>query len=205
MSGCIGPFSLAGHLVDVTNSLVFCLTEPDYMHIVLQKATEFIIEYIKAFMAAGADGVVLAEPLAGLLSPSLANEFSGQYCRQISDAVKDESFALIYHNCGNTAVVTIDSILETNADAYHFGNAVDMEEIMKKMHSDTICLGNVDPAGQFRNGTPESIREDTLNVMERCCRYPNFVISSGCDVPPMSSWENIDAFYSAVNEFYNKM
>ena len=204
-AGCIGPFSLAGRLVDVTNSLVFCLTEPDYMHIVLQKATEFIIEYIKAFKAAGADGVVLAEPLAGLLSPSLANEFSGQYCRQISDAVKDESFALIYHNCGNTAVVTIDSILETNADAYHFGNAVDMEEIMKKMHSDTICLGNVDPAGQFRNGTPESIREDTLNVMERCCRYPNFVISSGCDVPPMSSWENIDAFYSAVNEFYNKM
>ena len=80
-----------------------------------------------------------------------------------------------------------------------------MEEIMEKMPSDTICLGNVDPAGQFRNGTPESIREETMNVMERCCRYPNFVISSGCDVPPMSSWENIDAFYSAVNEFYNIM
>lgn len=202
-AGCIGPFSLAGRLADVTNALVFCITEPDYMHIVLQKATEFIIEYIKAFKAAGADGIVMAEPLAGLLSPTLAKEFSGQYCRQISEAVKDDSFALIYHNCGNTAVDTTESLLETGADAYHFGNAVDMEEVMKRMPSDTICMGNVDPAGQFRNGTPDSVRRATLDVMEKCCRYPNFVISSGCDVPPMSAWDNIDAFYAAVDEFYD--
>lgn len=204
-AGCIGPFSLAGRLVDVTNSLVFCMTEPEYMHIVLQKTTEFIVKYIKAFKAAGADGIVMAEPLAGLLSPALAKEFSGQYCRQISDAVKDDSFAFIYHNCGDTAAVTMDSVLEANADAYHFGNAVDMEEIMKKVSADTICLGNVDPAGQFRNGTPESIRKVTLDVMEKCCRYPNFVISSGCDIPPMSDWNNIDAFYAAVDEFYSRM
>ncbi|MDO4939240.1 MAG: uroporphyrinogen decarboxylase family protein [Lachnospiraceae bacterium] len=203
-AGCIGPFSLAGRIVDVTNSLVFCLTEPDYMHIVISKAAEFITGYIKAFKEAGADGVVMAEPLAGLLSPSLAGEFSGEYCRRISEAVKDDSFAFIYHNCGNTAAVTIDSILEANADAYHFGNAVNMEEIMQKMPSDVICMGNVDPAGQFMNGTPESIRQATLSVMEKCCRYPNFVISSGCDIPPKSGWDNIDAFYAAVNEFYGR-
>ena len=41
--------------------------------------------------------------------------------------------------------------------------------------SDTIAMGNVDPAGEFRNGTPESIREATLRVMEMCIRdrlYP---------------------------------
>ena len=38
--------------------------------------------------------------------------------------------------------------------------------------------------------------------MERCCKYDNFVISSGCDIPPMSKWENIDAFFDAAAEFY---
>lgn len=203
-AGVIGPFSLAGRLMDVTSSLIYCYDEPDMAHVVLQKATEFIINYINAYKAVGANGVVIAEPLAGLLSPSLAVEFSGDYCKQIVEAVRDENFAVIYHNCGNTATVTLDSILSANANAYHFGNAVDMQEILSKVPADTICMGNVDPAGQFRNGTPESVREATLSVMKKCCPYQNFVISSGCDIPPMSSWDNIDAFFAAVDEYYNK-
>ena len=50
----------------------------------------------------------------------------------------------------------------------------------------------------------ESIKEETLRVMEACCKYPNFVISSGCDIPPMSKWENIDAFFEAVDSFYQQ-
>lgn len=202
-AGVIGPFSLAGRLMDVTSSLIYCYDEPEMAHVVLQKATEFIIKYIKAYKAIGANGVVIAEPLAGLLSPSLAVEFSGEYCKQIIEEVRDENFAVIYHNCGNTANVTLESILSSNANAYHFGNAVDMQEIMSKVPSDVICMGNVDPAGQFRNGTPDSVREATLDVMKECCAYPNFVISSGCDIPPMSSWDNIDAFFAAVDEYYN--
>lgn len=75
---------------------------------------------------------MIAEPLAGLLSPSLAQEFSGDYCKRIVDAVKDESFAVVYHNCGNTANVTLDSIFSCGANAYHFGNAVKMEEVMER-------------------------------------------------------------------------
>jgi len=30
------------------------------------------------------------------------------------------------------------------------------------------------------------------------------VISTGCDSPPMSPWANIEAFFGAVSEFYNK-
>lgn len=39
---------------------------------------------------------------------------------------------------------------------------------------------------------------------ECCAEFPNFVISSGCDIPPASPWENIDAFFEAVEEFYNE-
>ena len=66
----------------------------------------------------------------------------------------------------------------------------------------TIAMGNIDPAGQLKNGTPESVREETLRIMNACCGYKNFVISSGCDIPPAAKWENIDAFFAAAKEFY---
>lgn len=147
---------------------------------------------------------MIAEPLAGLLSPSLAEEFSGPYVKKIVDAVQDDDFLVIYHNCGNSTIQTIDSILDTGAAAFHFGNAINMAEMMRHIPADVVAMGNVDPAGEFRNGTPESIRAATLRVMEDCCGYPNFVISSGCDVPPLSGWENINAFFAAVKEFYRQ-
>ena len=201
-AGVIGPFSLAARLMDVTEAMVLCYDEPDMVHILLERATRFITDYCRAFKEAGANGVVIAEPVAGLLSPALEEEFSAPYIKNIVDAVQDDSFLVIYHNCGGAVIRQIDSILSTGAAAYHFGNAIDMAEMMTHIPADTVAMGNVDPAGEFRNGTPESIRAATWKVMEACCQYPNFVISSGCDIPPLSRWENIDAFFAAVAEFY---
>lgn len=201
-AGVIGPFSLAGRLMDVTEAMIYCYEEPDMVHTVLEKVSSFLTDYILAYKKTGANGVVMAEPLAGLLSPSLAEEFSSDYVKKIIDAVQDENFIVVYHNCGNSTIQMADSIVATGAPAFHFGNAIAMEEMMDKIPADRIAMGNVDPAGQLRNGTVESVRETTQSVMDKCCKYPNFVISTGCDVPPMSKWENIDAFFNAVDDFY---
>lgn len=204
LAGCIGPFSLTGRLMDVSEAMVNCYMEPDMVHSVLDKATAFLIRYIEEYKRAGADGIVMAEPLAGILSPDLIQEFSTDYVKKIVDAVQDESFILIYHNCGDNVIQLVNSILRSGSKAYHFGNAIKMEEILPLIPQDTIVMGNVDPAGQFRNGTPESVTAATKEIMEKCCGYPNFVISSGCDIPPVSSWENIGAFFEAVSQFYGE-
>ena len=203
LAGVIGPFSLAGRLLDVSEALIYCYDEPDMVHMVLEKATEFLINYCKEYKKVGANGIVMAEPLAGLLSPSLAEEFSADYVKQIVDAVQDDEFIVVYHNCGNSTIKTIDTIVTNDCPMYHFGNAIDMEEMMSHIPENFIAMGNVDPAGEFRNGTPESVYARTKEVMEKCCKYKNFVISSGCDIPPMSPWENISAFFKAVEDFYS--
>ena len=202
LAGVIGPFSLAGRLVDVTEAMIYCYEDPDMLKTVLDKCTDFLISYILEYKKVGAHGVVIAEPLAGLLSPALAEEFSEPYVRRIVEKVQDENFIVIYHNCGNGTIQMIDSILRTGCSAYHFGNAIDMREMMKHIPENVIAMGNIDPAGEFRNGTPASIKKATKDLMRDCCKYPNFAISSGCDIPPMSKWENIDAYFEAVSEFY---
>ncbi len=202
LAGIIGPFSLAGRLMDVSEAMIYCYEEPDMVHTVMKKATEFLVRYAKAYKAAGANGIVMAEPLTGLLSPDLAAEFSEPYVKEIVDALQDEEFAVIYHNCGNNVVRMADSIARIGAAGYHFGNSINMIDMMDRFPADVLVMGNVDPAGQIRNGSPESIQAETTGIMEACCSYPNFVISTGCDIPPQSSWENIDAFFDAVENFY---
>ena len=202
LAGIIGPFSLAGRLMDMTNLMVNCYEEPEMVHAVLERATDFLIEYAKGYKAVGAHGIVMAEPAAGLLSPDLNAEFSVPYVKRLIDEVQDDEFIVIYHNCGPAVNKMIPELLETGAAGYHFGNAISMAEILPQMPADVLVMGNVDPVAEFRNGTVESIKADTKRIMDECCSFPNFVISSGCDIPPVSPWENIDAFFAAVTEFY---
>lgn len=178
-AGVIGPYSLAGRLLDVSEAMVLCYEEPDMVHAVMEKTTAFLIDYCKAYKAAGANGVVMAEPLTGMLSPNLAEEFSHPYVERIVDAVQDDSFAVIYHNCGNNVVLMADAIFGLGAMGYHFGNAIRLADMLPHAPADRLVMGNVDPAGQLRNGTPDSIRAATLQVMEDCSRWPNFVPSTG--------------------------
>ena len=203
-AGIIGPFSLAARLLDVSEIMVDCYDDPDMVHVVLEKVTAFLIEYSKAYKAVGANGIVIAEPVSGLLSPSLEEEFSAPYVKKIVDAVQDDQFLVIYHNCGGNTPVMVDSLISNGAAAYHFGNAIDMKAMIEKFPEDIVLMGNVDPAGVLRMGTPETVRAETLRIMEACCAHKNFVISSGCDIPPMTPWENIQAFFGAVDEFYGK-
>jgi uroporphyrinogen decarboxylase len=202
LGGVIGPFSLAGRLMGMTEAMVMCFDEPETVHVMLQKAAAFLARYILAFKEAGADGVLMAEPAAGLLSPKLNDAFSTAYVREIISAVQDDRFIVVYHNCGNTLPL-VPSLLTNGAKAYHFGNAVDMAEMLKRMPPDMVVLGNVDPAGQFSGGTPESVYQATTGLMERCGEYSNWVPSSGCDIPPLAPWENIDSFFKAVKDYYN--
>jgi uroporphyrinogen decarboxylase len=72
------------------------------------------------------------------------------------------------------------------------------------MPSDVVVMGNIDPVSQFCAGTPESIYAETTALLARCSAHRNFVISSGCDIPPRAKWENVDAFFAAVRDFYRE-
>ena len=201
LAGIVGPYSLAGRLLDMTEIMILCYEEPELVETVLEKATEFLVAYAKAFKEAGANGICLAEPAAGLLSPSLIDEFSTPYVQKIREAVEDESFVVFYHNCGNI-VPLLENVNGIQAKAYSIGNAIDIEEALKVIPADRLVIGNIDPAGTLRNGTPDQIRRETTELLTRCSKYPNFVIASGCDIPPATPMENLEAFFEAVRVFY---
>ena len=199
-SGCIGPFSLAGRLYDMSEMMMLIYENPEAAHQLLTTCTDFIGKYCLALKQTGAHGVVMAEPAAGLLSNEDCRTFSSQYVRRIVERVQDDNFIVILHNCGNTGQCT-EAMVSTGAAAYHFGNKCRMEEVIREVPSTALAMGNIDPVSVFKDGTPELMRQTVIDLLDRIKAYPNFVLSSGCDTPPHTSLAQIDAFFETLKQW----
>ncbi len=203
-AGVIRLFSLIGRLMDMQKVLVDCRKEPGLLHVLLKKASTFLTAYIMALKEAGANGVFLAEPAAELIAPRFHLEFSVPYIERIRARCEDDHFLCIYHNCGNTMPLLKDLVENTSFKALHLGNAIDMEAALRLVPGELLVMGNIDPANVLRLGTPEHVWEVTLMLLKRCGRFRNFILSSGCDIPPTAPLENIDAFFDAAAHFYGR-
>lgn len=199
-AGCIGPFSLAGRLFDMSEIMMLVLSNPDSAHKLLDKCTTFILKYCRALKKTGANGVVMAEPAAGLMSNDDCQKFSSEYVKRIIDDVQDENFMVVLHNCGNTGHCT-EAMVSTGAHALHLGNKCDLVEIAEQTPSDVLVMGNLDPVTVFKQSTPEEMYSQTIDLLQRTSRFPNVIISSGCDTPPHTPMANVDMFFKAVKDF----
>ena len=203
LAGCIGPFSLAGRLYDMSAIMMLIYEDPEAAELLLDKCTQFILKYCLALKATGANGVVMAEPAAGLMSDDDCMRFSSVFVRRIVDAVQDDYFTVVLHNCGNTGHCT-HAMVATGAQAFHFGNKCDMEQVTRDVPPHLLSMGNIDPVSMFKDATPQQMYEATTALLQRMTPYPNFVISSGCDTPPHAPIANIDAFFKAVADWNKK-
>ena len=161
--GCIGPFSLAGRLYDMSDIMILICENPDAAHELLSKCTQFILKYCLALRETGANGVVM-------------------------------------HNCGNTGHCT-KAMVCTGAAAYHFGNKCQMEEVIRDIPPTALAMGNIDPVSVFKDAMPAQMKQTVKHLLDNTKKFPNFVLSSGCDTPPHTPLHNIDAFFEALKEW----
>ena len=196
--GCIGPFSLAGRLYDMTELMMAMYIEPDTANLLLDKCTQFILEYCKQIKASGSAGVVMAEPAAGLLSNDDCQAYSSRFVKTIVDAVQDDNFVVMLHNCGNTGQCT-KAMIDTGAAALHFGNKIDMAQVLAEVPSDIVVSGNIDPVEVMKFGTPQQVADAAKSLLALAEKHNNFILSTGCDVPPETPFENIESLFNATN------
>ena len=200
LGGCIGPFSLAGRLMGMTEAFMAIYTAPESISLLLNKCTQFITAYCLAIKKNGSAGVIIAEPAAGLLSNEDCLTYSSKYVRRIVDEIQDENFLVVLHNCGNMGQCT-QAMVATGAKGYHFGNKIDMVEAIKGCPSDVLVMGNLDPVGVLQQSTEREVYHETFALLQKLKEYPNFVLSTGCDVPPDVPIRNVEAFYAAIKDY----
>ncbi len=189
----IGPFTLAGLMMGATELAIATIERRDLVHAAATLATEVIIPYGQALVAAGADTVCILEPTATFISPHAFDEFSGHYVRQIFEALDTIG---ILHICGDTQHL-IEPMCATGAQGLSLDAPLDFPAAIAQMPEDVVLIGNLDPVRVMTNGSPAEVRAATHKLLEDMAPYPNFILSTGCDLPPETPLDNIAAFMEA--------
>lgn len=199
-SGCIGPYSLAARLYDMTEIMMTTFLDPDSVKLLLEKCSDFILSYCKELKSTGSNGVIMAEPAAGLMSNEDCMQFSTYYIKKIVEQVQDNTFTVILHNCG-TKGHCLSAMIESGANVLHFGNAATMKEVAEGCPSDTLIMGNIDPVSIIKRGNAKNLYNNVKELLNEMKGFPNFILSTGCDIPASIPEANISAFYQALKDY----
>ncbi|MFY9430868.1 MAG: uroporphyrinogen decarboxylase family protein [Acetomicrobium sp.] len=189
----IGPYTLAGEMMKVENTLKATIKDPDPLKEILAFMAEVIKVYAMALVRAGADILTILEPTASMLSPKQFDEFSGAYIKEIYDSLPE--CMTVLHICGNTTYI-LKAMAATGAEGLSLDTPVKLHEVID-MIPDVVLIGNVDPVRVMLQGSPEKVYENTLDLRRKMKGHKNFILSTGCDLPPETPFENIEAFVKA--------
>lgn len=199
----IGPLSLAGLLRSAENVAMDTILDPDFVHAICRFTTGVIQRYTRALINAGADLICILEPTAVVFGPEQFRDFSGYYVHHIIESYKYANVETIYHVCGNTMHL-LDEMAKTGVaalsiDSPETGN--DIHKAARQVPEDIAIIGNISPTLVMVDGSPEQVKQETTELLETMRPYPNFILSTGCDIPQEAPTENMVAFMEAARNF----
>ncbi len=198
-----GPYSLAALIMGADEAAMATIMDPEVLTQVCEFATGVIQIYVRQLIAAGVQIICILEPSAVMLGPGHFEQFSSSYVKAITDACRYTGVSTIYHTCGNTMHL-VQRMADAGVDAVSLDApdaGVDLPAVGENLDDNVIIMGNISPTGTLLKGTPREVEAEVnglLRSMEHC---PNYVLSTGCDLPQETPLENIHAFMRAGRRF----
>ncbi len=183
-----GPFTLAGLLSNVTTLIKNVVKAPDFLNKIIKFVTKVNEIYGKALINAGADGICILEPTATGLAPDQFWKFSGKYIKKLRAAW---NIPVTLHICGDSSHL-IPKMIKTGSECLSFDSMVNLSTVIKEIPQNVFVMGNIDPVNVIAYGKKEDIKKEVRNLLSETKEFSNFILSSGCDLPPDTNLENIN-------------
>lgn len=157
------------------------------------------------YYEAGADIIATADPVASgdMISPMMYKKYAVPAYKDFQSRLKND-IPLFMHICGSSGK-RVEPVRDLGVKVYSVDSMVDMEECLAKADHKICMMGNLSPAGQMIEGTPESVYAESMRLLELGrANGGGFLLSTGCDLPAGSPIENILAMTKACEDFAEK-
>jgi len=197
------PFSLASMMRNAQNWMLdLMIAEGNQIFELLDFTTDVSSQFIKLMAQTGADMVSNGDSPAGpeIISPGMYEKYALPYERKMADTAHQLRLPYGLHICGDTESI-LELMLRTNADMIELDYKTDVNKIYKVYHNKVALFGNIDPSGVLALGTPELVRETTLDLLKAYSGSNYFVLNSGCALPSTTPSENIEMMIKIAREF----
>jgi len=198
-----GPYSVAALIIGADEAAMATALDPERLHFLCSFVTEKIREYATLLISAGAELICVLEPTAVLLGPKQFSEYSAFYVNRIIESIRFGDVCTVYHTCGNTMHL-IKEMVKSGVNALSLDSddmGVSMAEVLKTVPGEIAVMGNINPATTMLRQTPGDVKKEVKELLDRTKDYPNFILSTGCDLPQETPVKNIKAFMKTGREY----
>ncbi|MCF6270844.1 MAG: uroporphyrinogen decarboxylase family protein [Melioribacteraceae bacterium] len=198
------PFSLASMMRNAQNWMLdLMMAEENQIFELLEYAADTSSQFIKLMAQTGVDMVSNGDSPAGpeMISPEMYEKFALPYEKKMADTAHEFGLPYGLHICGDTESI-LSSMLKTGADMIELDYKADVKKIYEIYHDKVTLFGNIDPSGVLALGTPELVRQKTIELLEIYSGSNRFVLNSGCALPAITPSENIKVMIKTAREFY---
>jgi len=184
------PWTVATYMVEGGGSKTFgqikrmMYEAPRDLHRLLELLAKATVLYLNAQIAAGAQAVMLFDTWGGVLTPAQYEEFSLRYMAQVVDALTRQAEGrrvpnIVFTKGGGAWLHKISAI---GCDAVGVDWTTDLATARAAVGGRVALQGNLDPAALF--ASPETLRTETLRVLESYGAGPGHVFNLGHGITP---------------------
>jgi len=191
-----GPYTLAALLMGADEAALATVLRTDELTELCQFTTTKIQDYVRLLIVSGAQIICILEPSAVMLGPDQFEQFSGKYVKHICESCNDANVATVYHICGNSMHL-IEKLADAGVDALSLDSpeiGVDLPQAARRVPQNVAIIGNINPTGSLLKGKPNDVAKEVNSLLDIMSEFPNFILSSGCDLPQETPNENILSF-----------
>ncbi|AQQ10014.1 Uroporphyrinogen decarboxylase [Sedimentisphaera cyanobacteriorum] len=198
-----GPITLAGLLSGAEKVAMDAVLEPEKFKALAEFSAQVLEDYASALCDAGADAVCILEPTGVIFGPNEFQAYSAEYVKRINQVCRKKGVETIYHICGNSMHL-IESMSGAGVSALSLDSpdtGVDLHLAAEKAGEDVVIIGDINPVAVMKDSSAQEVYNATTQLLYKMKDVPNFILSTGCDLPPGTPPENIEAFMKAERDF----
>lgn len=192
MATITGPFTIASIILGFEQTRKLIDTDRNQLIQVVNIVFKYLLKYCNDLIKNGVCGIFICESMAGFLSSKDCDRFSTKYINRLIDNLEKDVYT-IYHNCAKTDLI-INSLVKLNVNAYHFGEATNLENVIDKLPKTKLVMGNLSPLDDFLYSDKKHVEIAILRLLDKMREHSNYQISIGCDLPYETKIENIDTY-----------
>lgn len=195
-----GPWTIAANIRGLEQLIYDCTDDPEFVHQLLLYTTEVCKSFGEAIVGTGV-GLSLSEAAAScsVISPRIYREFVKPCHTSIIKHFKSKKVNMTAHVCGYIDPI-MEDLIETGVVGISLDSKSSLAKLVQISGNRVVIVGNVDTA-IFEHGTPQEMEQAVSKCLELTASGTPFMLASGCEVPPTSSWENVVHFLHIGREY----
>lgn len=191
-------FRLAGMLRGISNLYMDMVTDPEFVKELQEFCLPRCIDMALELVRAGANVIYITNPIANMdcISKESYRTIVHPFTKKLFKAIKDTGVKLFFHPCGRWTD-RYDLLIEEGADAFHV-DKVDLTWLKETYGDKVTIMGNVKTSTTMLLGTPDDVRKEALECIDKAGKNGGYILSADCVIPRDTPAENLRALVDAA-------